>query len=652
MTAPPASNRWPTTPGRVAWLALFLAVWLIAGLSIVVGALDRGLTNDVAASPYHIPFYLCLAALAGVSIFLVIRATRQGRPWVQAFPAGYGSLGAGLLVILAWFIVDVGWREGVGIQSQGIETGIAPSRVILLVGVLLVLVAPLRAALQAGAGANRWPAVFSAALLVALVQPMGFHPAQSPWLEHARVVPNTDLWVMNADGSHQTRLLPATDPYVPWHASWSPDGREIAFTRAHVGAHSPVDDVADIWIVAADGSGMRPVAQGDTYKWLPHWSPDGTFIVYTDEPAGGPWATSVARPEGLGGFLGPGFVPRQRMPAREPAHIWRVRADGTGQPEQITNADANDRAATYSPDGAMLAFDSTRDSTRDDVITRVYVMNADGSNIRRLTDGADDWGATWSPDGNSIAYKSAFGPPGSPEQIMVMAADGRARRQVTSGPGGHTGPSWSPDGSHIAFDVSQDDKSSIWSVAVDGSDLRNLSDDPGAQPLLISGGDAWGKDGRIVYSRGLDPPASADPLVREVLGAAAMLFIAILVSLAAVIVRIGPPFGAFAVILGISTALIGGLNDELRFVPAAVVGGLFVDLFVRYTPPDQQAHVAGSGLAAAVVLGAGATVVLTTGLGWSPALLFGVAFAAGAIAWVVGGLVGGPRIEPERGLPA
>jgi hypothetical protein len=389
------------------------------------------------------------------------------------------------------------------------------------------------------------------------------------------------------------------------------------------------------------------VAQGDTYKWLPHWSPDGTFIVYTDEPAGGPWGTSVPPAEGLGGFLGPGFVPGQATPAREAAHIWRVRADGTGAPEQLTDGDANDRAAAYSPDGTMLAFDSKRDGK-----TRIYVMDADGSNVHRLTDGADDWGATWSPDGKWIAYKSAFGPPGSEEQIMVMAADGSARRQLTSGPGGHTEPSWSPDGSRIAFEVSLDDKSSLWSVALDGSDLQNLSNDPGAQFLLISGGEAWGRDGRIVYSRGLDPPASADPLVREDLGAAAMLFVAILVSLAAIIVRIGPPFGAFAVILGISTALIGGLNDQWRFVPAALVGGLIVDLLVRYVPPDRKAQMAGAGLAAAVVLGAGTTVVPTTGLGWSPALLFGVAFAAGAVGWVVGGLVGRRPSGPEHGLAA
>jgi TolB protein len=641
-----ATGRLRPTPASFVWLALFVGLWLIAGLAVVVSALNDGLTNDVGFSVYHIPFYLCLGVLAATSLFLVLRAVRGGRRWTQAYPEGYGSLGAGLVVLVAYLLVDVGWREGVGIQSSGIETAIAPSRILLFVGVLLVLATPLRATLQIGAGVNRWPALVSAALLVALVQPAGFHPAENPWLEHVRVGPTGEVWMMDADGSHQTRLIPVADPFQPWNATWSPDGREIAFTRVHVGVHTPDDDVADIWVADADGGRARPVVEGDSYKWLPHWSPDGDYIVYTDEPAGGPWGTSVPPAEGPGGFLGPIFNPGGPTPVRQPAHIWRVRADGTGAPEQLTDVRANDRAATYSPDGTRLAFDSTRDGH-----TRVYVMGADGSDPRRLTDGADDWGAAWSPDGRSIAYKSSSGPGPGATQIVVMAADGSGRRQVTSVTGEPTVPSWSPDGSRIAFNLEQDGKGSIWSIALDGTDLQNLSNDQSAASSLTFGGGAWGKGGRIVYTRGINPPASADPLVREGLGTAAILFVAILTSLASVVVRIGPPFGSFALILGLSTALIGGLNDHLRFLPAAVVSGLIVDLVVRYVPPDRKAPVAGAGLAAAVVLGAGATVTFTTGLGWSPTLLLGVALASAAVGWVLGGLVGHRPPEPERGLP-
>jgi hypothetical protein len=161
------------------WLALILAGWLVGALLVVVGALSQELTSDVGLSPYHIPFYLWLAAVSGLSILLVARAP-PGPRWTQAYPTGYGSIGAGLVVLLAYLVIDVGWREGVGIKPFGIETGLAPSRVILGVGVFLVLVTPLRARLRDGTGTGTWPAVFSVALLAALVQPGRFHPAQNP----------------------------------------------------------------------------------------------------------------------------------------------------------------------------------------------------------------------------------------------------------------------------------------------------------------------------------------------------------------------------------------------------------------------------------------------------------------------------------------
>ena len=51
-----------------------------------------------------------------------------------------------------------------------------------------------------------------------------------------------------------------------------------------------------------------------------------------------------------------------------------------------------------------------------------------------------------------------------------------------------------------------------------------------------------------------------------------------------------------------------------------------------------------------VVLGAGATVAFTTGLGWSATLLLGVAFASAAVGWVLGGLIGRRPPDPEHGL--
>ena len=79
---------------------------------------------------------------------------------MRSFPAGLGSLGAGVLVLLAYVVLDVAWREGVGIEF-GIDNAIAPSRVLLLVGLALVSMAALRASLLAGSDrALGWPAPY------------------------------------------------------------------------------------------------------------------------------------------------------------------------------------------------------------------------------------------------------------------------------------------------------------------------------------------------------------------------------------------------------------------------------------------------------------------------------------------------------------
>ena len=71
------------------------------------------------------------------------------------------------------------------------------------------------------------------------------------------------------------------------------------------------------------------------------------------------------------------------------------------------------------------------------------------------------------------------------------------------------------------------------------------------------------------------------------------------------------------------------ISEEWRFVPAAVAGGLIVDLLVRISPERWKAVAAGAGSAGAVVVGAALTVTVTSGrLGWSPTLLAGMVVAS------------------------
>jgi Tol biopolymer transport system component len=642
-------DRQAAVDSRFAWLSLLFAGWILGGLLVIIWAFNRGLLPDVAVSAYHIPFYLALAVLAAVSGWLVVRTVRAGRPWHRAFPPGYGGVGAGLLVLLAWPFIDLGWREGIGIEGPGIGEFFAPSRLLLPIGIGLIGAAPLRAGLRSPrVRAGRWPTVFSAALLLALIGgSAGFGAASSQRLEAAPNGPEDDaeIWAMNLDGSAQTRLIESGDGFDVGAPAWSPDGTQFAYTRSRSPAQQDVfaEDV-DIWIASADGANRRPLVEGVGWQWLPHFSPDGQWLVYTVD---GPYG-----PGGRAGLSAPFFGWLQGPAAGQPASVtpevdvWRVRVDGTGQPERLTDAPADDRAGVYSPDGRHLLFDSTREGGRPGI----YVMDADRSNIVRVTFFGDDWGGTWSPDGTLIAFNSEQG--NRPEHIYLVEIPGSGppvKLTDAPEPAGDLRPCFSPDGARIAFDSSRDREQEIWSVAVDGSDLRNLTRTHGVSEGLAPGGGCWGPDGRILYQRSGAHAASSSQLVREDFAVLEVLFQAILLSiLVLVVVRLGAPFGAVALILGLSTVIWVIDNGQWRFVPGAIVGGFLVDVLIRLAPARLKAPIAGAGSAVALALAAGLTVLATTGLAWPPGMLLAVAIASGAIGWGLSGVIApASRIEAQ-----
>ena len=146
MSPSPPADDGSAQIARFAWGATAFGVAIVGGFVLVLWALAAGEADDVAASPYHVPLYLAIAALVGTCGVLVVQAWRRGDRWNHALPAGFGTLGAGAVAVVAGLILDVGWREGVGIQL-GIEDGFAPSRVVIVIALALVAVTPLRAAL-------------------------------------------------------------------------------------------------------------------------------------------------------------------------------------------------------------------------------------------------------------------------------------------------------------------------------------------------------------------------------------------------------------------------------------------------------------------------------------------------------------------------
>lgn len=187
--------------------------------------------------------------------------------------------------------------------------------------------------------------------------------------------------------------------------------------------------------------------------------------------------------------------------------IWTMAADGSKR-TALTESPRTDAAGAtspaWSPDGARIAFAAQLGRKEDSNRTELYVMDADGGNVRRLTrNEALDTSPSWSRDGRRIAFMrtAAFGTEHASGGIFVMAADGSATVQITRAPARafDVAPEWSPDGRLVAFtrvtyrEGSVQPAPAVFTVAPDGTGLRRLLDQAGDL--------SWSADGeRVVYS--------------------------------------------------------------------------------------------------------------------------------------------------------
>lgn len=147
--------------------------------------------------------------------------------------------------------------------------------------------------------------------------------------------------------------------------------------------------------------------------------------------------------------------------------IFLMNADGSGL-TRLTNNGSVDEFAHLSPDGTRVVFESQRDGNAE-----IYVMNSDGSNQVRLTSApGSDGEPSWSPDGTRILFTSDR--TGSLE-LFTMAPDGTAVTQVTTASGATLQIGrWSPDGQRVSFVRQSGGIHSIWTAKADGTDARKL----------------------------------------------------------------------------------------------------------------------------------------------------------------------------------
>jgi Tol biopolymer transport system component len=212
--------------------------------------------------------------------------------------------------------------------------------------------------------------------------------------------------------------------------AWSPDGRQIAFTRRDSTGRG-------LYVVDSSGQDERLLLEGN---WTcPAWSPDGRWLVFS---------------VGYGGV------------------IHKVKANGDSL-TQLTF-----EGACFFPEWSVhnrIAYDSNENDPRGASV--LWLMDPDGSNRKDISEhGVGEWRCpSWSPDGNRILFYRYY-PGGQYEpDLAIIDTSGLNQERLTDDSTDYHRPRWSPDGSEIVVSRCVDYQYRLWVLDLDTRQWRKLS---------------------------------------------------------------------------------------------------------------------------------------------------------------------------------
>ena len=277
---------------------------------------------------------------------------------------------------------------------------------------------------------------------------------------------------------HFSDLLMLTDGGENAEAYFSFGGDRLVFQATRDGL-----ECDQIFTMKLDGSDLRMVSTGTGRTTCAYYYPGDDWIVFA--------STHLASPECP---PTPDFSRGYVWPIYPEYDLFRVRPDGTGI-ERLTDTPGYDAEATVSPQGDRIVFTSTRNGDLD-----IYSMNLDGTDVVQLTDELGyDGGPFFSPDGTKIVYRAhhptdpqAIGDytsllaehliRPSELEVWVMNADGSDKRQVTDLGVASFAPFFHPSGDRIIFSSNNGDESrrefELWMVNLDGTGLERITYSP------------------------------------------------------------------------------------------------------------------------------------------------------------------------------
>ena len=327
---------------------------------------------------------------------------------------------------------------------------------------------------------------------------VAFGVQQANWDENDFI---TQIWIaVTATGERYQLTSGKKSSSGP---QWSPDSRRLAFG-------SERDGKRQIYIISPSGGEAAQLTSEEDGVSAFGWSPDGNWIAFAST---GPGARArKERNDRYGEFsiVGGDYVMN---------HLWRVKVPADmpydvkklGKPEQLTTGEQFSVGAfSWSPDGAQIAFDATRDpdlGSRD--TEKVYVLELAALHVRKLADAnGPNSNPKWSPDGKQIAYVTANGDPFffyANTFIATVPADGGAPALLTKEfDEDPTLIDWGADG--IYFSAQQKTASHIYRLDPSTRSVHRIS----APNRFHAGSASFTKDHRMLAAIGAEPNRFAE----------------------------------------------------------------------------------------------------------------------------------------------
>ena len=263
---------------------------------------------------------------------------------------------------------------------------------------------------------------------------------------------NWDLYLFESPGSEPRRLT--TDPGLDYNGVISPDGRWVVFTSERSG--NP-----DLYVLDLEGdAGPRPLVESPAMEDAAAISPDGRRLLF------------VSTRDGNADIFATAFRP------------WNPSAAGAAT--NLTRHAAGDYNPAISPDGRRILFSSSRDTAVATstgagppaayLASEVYVMQADGTDVRRLTHHESwDGAPAWTQDGREVVFYSQRDGDTRIYRTGIDETGGATPRPISAQGEAALSPVPAPDG-RLAFTARRDDRWTIVSTRLDGSDPRVESD--------------------------------------------------------------------------------------------------------------------------------------------------------------------------------